>query len=55
MKTAPDGWAFIIIMLISMGIITSMPLPNRGYTGTITMLTGLITEVVRLVVSQNTS
>lgn len=40
-----DGWAFIIIMSISMGIITSMPLTNRGYTGTITMLTGLITEI----------
>lgn len=28
-----------------MGIVTSMPLPNRGYTGTITMMTGLITEL----------
>lgn len=40
-----DGWFFIVVMSICMGIVTSMPLPNRGYTGTITMNTGLITEM----------
>ena len=41
------SWPFIIIMSIGMAIICSMPLPNRGYTGTITILTGLITTLAQ--------
>lgn len=37
---------FLIILSAAMGIFCSMPLPNRAYTGTITMMTGLMTELV---------
>lgn len=42
----PTGsWVFIVTISAAMGVMCSMPLRNNDYTGTITMVTGLITEL----------
>lgn len=37
---------FLVILSAAMGIVCSMPLTNNGYTGTITMMTGLMTAMI---------